>query len=163
MGNGFERLQAVLKPFVLACAMGAATPAFAEEACSEDRVDLRGAWGTAGFSVDVADDNAERAQGLMHVESMPRFAGMLFVYPQPRTVRFWMRNTLIPLDMIFVDENGVVQKIHHQAQPLDETLIFGGDTIQYVLEINGGLSEQLGIVEGSELRHPAITDAVWSC
>ncbi|MEM7752931.1 MAG: DUF192 domain-containing protein [Pseudomonadota bacterium] len=141
-----------------------ATSVSALAACDEARVDLRGDWGQARFSVEVADTPAERSQGLMHREDMPRSAGMLFVYERPQPVSFWMRNTLIPLDMIFMDAEGTVQRVHENAIPLDETSIPGGTEIQYVLEINGGLSSRLGIVEGSELRHPAIgSDAAWPC
>lgn len=131
--------------------------------CAEERIDLRGDWGTARFSVEVADDAQERSQGLMHRQSMATSAGMLFVYEQPQFVSFWMRNTLIPLDMLFIDETGVVQRIHENAVPLDETAIPGGDGIQYVLEINGGLSSRLGIEVGSEVRHPSIGTAAWTC
>lgn len=132
--------------------------------CNDARVDLRGDWGTARFSVEVADDAGERAQGLMHRDSMATSAGMLFVYDHPQFVSFWMRNTLIPLDMLFIDASGVIKHIHENALPLDETAIPGGDGIQYVLEINGGLSSRLGIEVGSELRHPAIAEpAAWPC
>jgi uncharacterized protein len=141
-------------------------PSLAEAACRDDRVDLRGTWGSARFTVEVADTGASRAQGLMNRPSMPRGAGMLFVYDEPGTVAFWMRNTLIPLDMIFADETGVVRRVHENAVPLDETPIPGGDGIQFVLEINGGLSSQLGIAPGTEMRHPAIAPpegAAWPC
>lgn len=139
-----------------------ANTAFA--ACDEDRVDLRGDWGQARFSVEVADTAAERSQGLMHRETMARSAGMLFVYKRPQPVSFWMRNTLIPLDMIFMDATGTVRRVHENAIPLDETGIDGGAGIQFVLEINGGLADRLGIVAGSELKHPAIgAEAAWPC
>ncbi|WP_245897819.1 DUF192 domain-containing protein [Pseudoprimorskyibacter insulae] len=130
-----------------------------------DTLWLRGDWGTARFTVEIADDAEERAQGLMHRSSMPRAAGMLFVYPYPRAVAFWMRNTLIPLDMVFADSEGVVRHIHSNAVPLDETPIPGGDDIQYVLEINGGLSSSMGITVGSQIQHLSIgqTDAAWPC
>ncbi|MEM6386303.1 MAG: DUF192 domain-containing protein [Pseudomonadota bacterium] len=137
---------------------------FALAECDEARVDLRGDWGQARFTVEVADTPSERSLGLMHRESMPQSAGMLFVYDAPQRVSFWMRNTLIPLDMVFLDEKGLVASIHENAVPLDETSIFGGDHIQYVLEINGGLAARLGIIVGSELRHPALgNDAAWGC
>ncbi|MEM7076603.1 MAG: DUF192 domain-containing protein [Pseudomonadota bacterium] len=140
-------------------------PGVAGAACRDDTVELRGEWGTARFTTEVADEAAERAQGLMHRQSMPRSAGMLFVYPGPRTANFWMRNTLIPLDIIFADSSGVVQSVHHDAQPLDETRIFGGHNIQYVLEVNGGLARTIGIAEGTQLRHPSIAQdtAAWGC
>lgn len=136
----------------------------ANAACDPARVDLRGIHGQARFSVEVVDTPQERSVGLMHRESLPTSAGMLFVYDKPQRVAFWMRNTLIPLDMIFLDASGVVQHIHENAVPLDETSIPGGDNIQFVLEINGGLAGRLGIDVGSELRHPAIgDDAAWGC
>lgn len=139
-------------------------PCVAYAGCASDRVDIRGEWGQARFTVDVADDPAERSQGLMHRESLPTGAGMLFAYDGPQRALFWMKNTLIPLDMIFMESNGVVTRIHENAIPQDLTLIEGGEQVMFVLEINGGLAKRLGIVEGSELRHPAIgADAAWPC
>lgn len=133
-------------------------------ACREDTVYLRGDFGTARFSVEVADTGKERARGLMFRESLPRSAGMLFVYGRPTVASFWMKNTLIPLDMIFVDERGVVRKVHARAVPGDLTPILGGDGIKAVLEINGGLAEAMGITAGSEMRHPAFGwGAAWPC
>lgn len=146
---------------VLALAAG---PALAD--CAESRVDLRGPGGaTARFGVEVADDPAERALGLMNRPRMASSAGMLFIYEQPQAVSFWMENTLIPLDMVFLDPSGTVKKVHQNARPLDRTPIPGGDGILYVLEINGGLARRLGIAEGSELRHPRIDQriAAWPC
>jgi hypothetical protein len=141
------------------------TGAAAANACRDDAVTLRGDWGKARFSIEVADDTAERSQGLMHRRSMPLSSGMLFIYETPQPLSFWMRNTLIPLDLLFIDSQGVVQKIHHSAKPLDETPIPGGDNLLSVLEINGGLSKRLGITEGSEIRHPAFAqnDPAWPC
>ena len=140
-------------------------PALAEAACAIGRIDLRWPGGAESFAVEVADDGAERAQGLMFRESLDPAAGMLFVYESPRRASFWMKNTLIPLDMIFADEAGRVTRVHENAVPLDETPIPGGDGVQFVLEINGGLTSQLGIVPGTELRHPSIAPdlAAWPC
>ena len=135
--------------------------AFAE--CSQDTLSMKGQFGTAQFSVSVADTAEERAQGLMFVEAMPRMTGMLFVYDQPSSVAFWMKNTLIPLDMIFADENGVVQSIHENAIPGDLTAIPGGDEIQYVLELNAGMAKILGLGSGDVMQHPAIEKAAWAC
>lgn len=137
----------------------------AQQDCREDSVSLRGDWGSARFSVEVADEPAEHQQGLMHREHMPLSNGMLFVYDSPRALSFWMRNTLIPLDMLFIDAHGVVQHIHHMAKPLDETSIFGGDDLLSTLEINGGLAKRMGITVGSTLRHPAFSDydPAWPC
>ena len=137
----------------------------AAAACRPDVVDLRGPWGQARFTVEIADTPATQARGLMHRESLPRGAGMLFLYDTPQRVAFWMRNTLIPLDMIFMDPSGTVTRIHHEAVPLDETPIDGGPGVLAVLEINGGLARRLGIDVGSELRHPRLPQsaAAWPC
>jgi uncharacterized membrane protein (UPF0127 family) len=141
----------------------AAAPAVA--ACRDDTVDLRGPWGQARFTVELAITPEEQARGLMFRESMPRGAGMLFLYDRPSTVSFWMRNTLIPLDMIFVDAAGVVTRVHNEAVPLDETPIPGGDGVLAVLEINGGLARRFGIAPGTEMRHPRLPQdaAAWPC
>jgi uncharacterized protein len=156
-----------LRPALLACALlGAATNvALAEAACSPDRIDLRWSGGSESFVVELADDGAERAQGLMFRTSMDPGAGMLFVYESPRRAQFWMKNTLIPLDMVFADATGTVTRVHSNAVPGDLTPIDGGDGVRFVLEINGGLAAQLGLVPGAELRHPAIpaTIAAWPC
>jgi uncharacterized protein len=139
---------------VLGLVVMLAGPAAAE--CSADRVTVIGDWGQVAFGVDLADDPQERAQGLMFVQSMSTLRGMLFVYEQPQRTSFWMENTLIPLDMIFADPTGTIVTVHENAIPLDRTSIPGGDNIQFVLEINGGLSSRLGIVPGDLLQHPAI-------
>lgn len=158
MGRGLVR-------GLIAClALLCAGPALADE-CRADLVHLRGDFGQARFVVDVADTQRSRNRGLMHRRSMSFGAGMLFVYDRPQPVAFWMENTLIALDMIFMDARGVVQKVHANAIPGDRTAIPGGDAIQYVLEINGGLAARMGIGPGAELRHPAIDPALaaWSC
>ncbi len=76
---------------------------------------------------------------------MAKSAGMLFLYEQPQRAVFWMKNTLIPLDMIFADATGVVRHVHANAIPHDETGIDGGADILAILEINGGLAARLGI------------------
>lgn len=132
--------------------------------CRDGEVSLRGPWGEARFGVELAVTAQERSRGLMHRESLSQSRGMLFVYPRPGAVGFWMKNTLIPLDMIFLDEAGRVVKVHHEAQPHDQTVIRGGGDVKAVLEINGGLARRMGIAAGSEMRHPAFgTGAAWPC
>ena len=152
----------MLKVALAACFGLVATQSYA--ACRDDQVLLRGDWGQARFSVEIADDPAELSQGLMHREKLATSAGMLFLYEKPGSLTFWMRNTLIELDMVFIDPQGVVAHVHHRAQPLDETPIAGGDGLQAVLEINGGLAERMGIVSGSEIKHPFFgKNAAWPC
>ena len=134
--------------------------------CSPGTLELRSGTGSVmRFTVEIADSGAERAQGLMNRPALATSAGMLFVYDAPQHARFWMRNTLVPLDMIFADATGLVTRVHSDAVPLDDTSIDGGEGVVLVLEINGGLAKRLGIGPGAALRHPAITQsaAVWPC
>lgn len=137
----------------------------ARAACVEGQVDLRGDWGAARFTVEIADTDETRNMGLMFRDSLPRSAGMLFIYDRPGPASFWMLNTLIELDMIFVDAQGAVTHVHHRAVPHDRTPIRGGDAVLMVLEINGGLAARLGIAPGSEMRHPRLPQdtALWPC
>ena len=150
---------------LLAAVFAVLTAIEASAACRHDTVHLRGDWGQARFSVEVADNAAERAKGLMGRPSMPIASGMLFVYHRTKPVSFWMRNTLIPLDMIFLDEDGVVVRVHHNARPHDEKPVNSGAPTRYVLEVKAGIAEALGIGAGSELRHPSVlqTNAAWRC
>ena len=137
----------------------------ANAGCDESMAELRGAWGTAKFNIEVADTPETRAEGLMFRESLPAGGGMLFVYEKPERATFWMKNTLIPLDMIFFDFKGRVTSIHRDAIPHDTSLIDGGREVAAVLEVNAGLAMRLGIDLGSEIRHPSFDpqSAVWPC
>lgn len=133
--------------------------------CAPEQVSIKGDFGQINFRVEIADDARERATGLMNRPSMARLAGMLFIYDQPQSLAFWMRNTLISLDIIFVEPDGRIAKIHSKAIPLDETSIIGGSGLTHVLEIGGGLAADFGIKEGDILRHPSFKqkEALWPC
>lgn len=103
----------------------------------------------AVYSVSVADERDEMALGLMHVGHLDPWKGMLFVFPETGEVSFWMKNTLIPLDMIFIDERGIIAHIHENAIPHDRTSIISTVPVRYVLEINGGQVSKNGIEVGS--------------
>ena len=107
----------------------------------------------AKFCVDLAINNEERQRGLMFRKGMKLSDGMLFVYDRPQSVSFWMKNTSIPLDIIFADEAGVITKIFENARPFSTTSIFGGYDVQYVVEINAGLTKSLGIKTGGSIKH----------
>jgi uncharacterized protein len=101
------------------------------------------------FRVEVARNHASQANGLMFRKSMPEDAGMLFVYGEPqRIVRMWMRNTLIPLDMLFIDARGVIVHLHENAKPRDETVISSRYNVSSVVELNGGMIKKHGISVG---------------
>lgn len=122
-------------------------------ACSDTSVSMRGDWGQAQFQIEIADTEATRSKGLMHRDSMAPMSGMLFLYDSPRPMAFWMRNTLIPLDLLFIAPNGEVLAIKKEAQPLDETVIPGPAGSIAVLELNGGMAETLGITVGSQTQY----------
>lgn len=130
--------------------------AAAMAACAADRVLVKGEWGQASFKVTLADTPDLRSRGLMFVDQMGTLEGMLFVYETPQRATFWMRNTLIPLDMLFTSSDGTILTVHENAVPLDETTIDGGSGVQFVLEINGGMASRLGIEPGDVMQHPAI-------
>ncbi len=136
----------------------------AQAACSADRVLVKGEWGQASFKVTVADTPELRGRGLMFVEQMGTLEGMLFAYEAPQRATFWMRNTLIPLDMLFTSPDGTILTVHENAIPLDETTIDGGPGVQFVLEINGGMASRLGIEPGDVMQHPIFgPNAVLPC
>lgn len=150
MGNHSGRRRGLVFALTLFAGQAAAN-------CTPGTVEITGDFGKARFSVEIADDDAERAQGLMHRARLPMSAGMLFVYDTPQRLSFWMRNTLIELDMLFIDPQGVIRHIHHRAQPLDETPIAGQvPGLIAVLEINGGLARRMGLEVGDTVHHPAL-------
>ena len=165
MGRGpahaaLAMLGGLLRPIAAMLCLGVASAA-AQDApqCREDLAILRHDGQLSQFSIEIADSAAERAQGLMARPHLASSAGMLFVYPSPREVSFWMHDTLIPLDILYIDATGRVVRIARNATPLDETPIPSGAPVQYVLEINGGLAALLGLGPGSTLAHPAIDPA----
>lgn len=104
------------------------------------------------FEVEIADDPAERAQGLMFRETLADNAGMLFIYPEPQKVEFWMKNTPLSLDIVFVRQDGTIARIAERTTPFSEAAIPSGEAIIAVLEVKGGLMRELGIAVGDRLR-----------
>lgn len=105
------------------------------------------------FEVELAITEEQKATGLMNRLEMPENAGMLFYFKQEQEVRFWMKNTLIPLDMIFIKVDGTIHHIHENAVPLDLTGVPSNGVVSAVLEINGGLSEKLRLSVGDKVKH----------
>jgi uncharacterized membrane protein (UPF0127 family) len=97
------------------------------------------------FLVEVADTQEKRAKGLMHRHTLARFSGMLFIYPFEHQANMWMKNTHIPLDMLFIDKNNVIVQIEKNTKPFSQKVISSQQPIKAVLEINGSLSDELKI------------------
>lgn len=108
------------------------------------------------FDVEYADTPQKQEQGLMFRKSLDDNKGMLFAFPQNRSVTFWMKNTLIPLDMIFIDASNTISFIHHRAIPHDETPVSSNGPIIAVLEIPGGQAAQQGIHVGDKVKTPLL-------
>lgn len=106
----------------------------------------------ATFSVEVASNADDRALGLMDRETLAPNKGMLFDYGEPTMARMWMRRTLIPLDMVFIDADGVVRDIHANAVPKDETVIASPVAVRWVLEIPGGRAAAIGLQPGDRMK-----------
>lgn len=129
-------------------------------ACSdESSLTIHSDQGDHRFSVEVVDTPESRAKGLMYVQELADDAGMLFDFQEERPVSFWMRNTYIPLDMLFIEADGTILNIHANARPHDTTSIPSAGPVQFVLEIPGGRSAELGIEAGDQVEHPRIKAA----
>ncbi len=107
------------------------------------------------FAVELAVTPDQQARGLMHREEMAADAGMLFVFEPLRPVSFWMKNTLISLDMLFIGADGRIVNIGERTEPLSTDSVPSDGPVRAVLEINGGLSDMLGIRPGDRVVHPA--------
>ncbi|MET0295212.1 MAG: DUF192 domain-containing protein [Phenylobacterium sp.] len=136
-----------------ALALSATAPGRAETRVELDALEIVTSQARHKFKVELADTDEERRRGLMYRKSLGGDRGMLFDFFDEAPRAFWMRNTLIPLDMIFIRANGLIRSIAHEAQPLDETPIPSGGPVRAVLEIAGGRARQLGILPGDRVVH----------
>lgn len=114
--------------------------------------------GERSFTIEIADDNSERSAGLMFRETMDDDHGMLFVFPETREVAFWMKNTPMPLDLVFIAQDGKIRGIR-PGEPFSEAPISPGVPVRFVLELKRGIAERTGLKDGVMLRHPAIDAA----
>jgi uncharacterized protein len=121
-----------------------------------ERLEIATPTGRHIFQIEVMRTPEEKARGLMFRQFMPEDRGMLFDFEREQPVSMWMRNTYIPLDMLFIRANGEVRHIHARAQPLDETPISSGGEVRFVLEINGGVAAKLGLSPGDRVSHALI-------
>ena len=133
------------------------------QTCRPDAIDIQTEADPVRFQIEIADTEAERAQGLMFRETMPADHGMYFVYDRADQIAFWMKNTPLPLDIIFINRRGVVCGIAANTTPFSEEHIPSGCAAQTVLEVNAGQAAARGIQIGAPVRHGAILDPVWPC
>lgn len=149
-GRFFEDMLGALVALSLVLA---ATAARAEAALQ--RLEFLTDSGPHVFKVELADSPEERAKGLMFRRAMPEDQGMLFDFHAETPILMWMKNTYIPLDMIFVSRKGVVTRIAADTTPLSEEVISGGGPVYAVIELNAGAARKMGLKPGDAVRHPA--------
>ena len=113
--------------------------------------------GDHSFNIEVATTNQERALGLMFRRSLPENGGMLFLYDQPQPAAMWMKNTLIPLDMVFISPEGKVHRIEANAEPFSTAVIPSEGDIVGVLELKGGEAGRIGLKRGDKVLYPGLT------
>nr|WP_277622585.1 DUF192 domain-containing protein [Sphingomonas telluris] len=112
---------------------------------------IQSATGTHKFTVEVASSQEEQAQGLMNRQSLAPDRGMIFPYDPPQQVAFWMKNTLIPLDMVFIGADGKIGRIAANTTPMSLDPVPSVDPVSAVLEIAGGRAAELGLKEGDKV------------
>lgn len=108
------------------------------------------------FQIWVAETEAQHQQGLMWIQQLPRDYGMLFLLPEPRPMNMWMKNTYVPLDMLFFDAKGRITHIHERATPQSEAIISSGGDVAGVVEILGGEARRRGMEVGDQLLSPRL-------
>jgi hypothetical protein len=117
---------------------------------------LKTATGDHAFNIEVMASDQERALGLMFRRSLPENSGMLFIYDPPQPATMWMKNTLIPLDMVFISADARVYRIESNAEPFSETLIPSDGDVVGVLELNGGEAGKIGLRRGDKVIYPGL-------
>ena len=120
----------------------------------KEKLTLQTATGPKVIDIELASSMEEQMRGLMFRTSLADNSGMLFPYSPPREVTMWMKNTYIPLDMIFIRADGVVHRIEARTEPFSEAVIASGGPMAAVLELAGGAAERMGLKPGDRVEHP---------
>lgn len=115
--------------------------------------------GDHSYKVEIADEPAEKARGLMFRRTLPRDRGMIFLYESPRVMSMWMQNTAIPLDMIFITDKSTVLRIEANTEPFSTDVIYSGGDAVAVLELNAGEAERVGLKAGDRVVFPGLGTA----
>jgi uncharacterized membrane protein (UPF0127 family) len=132
----------------------AVAPASLACATELETLEIASKSGVHVFSVELARTPAQRERGLMYVRELPEGRGMLFDFEQDQDVSMWMRNTYIPLDMLFIRGDGRILRIAENTTPMSERIIPSGGPVRAVLEVIGGTARKLGIAAGDRAAHP---------
>lgn len=143
----------LLAPATFVCADPAPEPPGPTEALT-----ITTASGAHRFAVEVMRTDAQRELGLMYRRSLAPDHGMLFAFDTVQPVMMWMKNTYIPLDMIFMDKTGHVASIIANARPLSEQILSSGVPVYAVLEVNGGTAAKIGLKVGDSVENELFGD-----
>ena len=119
---------------------------------------LKTGTGDHSFDIEVATTDKDRALGLMFRRSLPENAGMLFLYDPPQPATMWMKNSLIPLDMVFISAEGKVYRIETNTEPFSTSLIPSDGPISAVLELNAGQANKIGLKQGDKVVSPELAN-----
>jgi uncharacterized protein len=141
----------------VACAAAAAfAPA---SAAGQATLEIASKTGVHSFTVELATNDDERSRGLMFRKELPDGRGMLFDFVQDQPVAFWMHNTYISLDMIFIRGDGSILRIAENTEPLSDRLVPSGGPVRAVLEVIGGTARKLGIAPGDHVKGAIFSDS----
>jgi uncharacterized protein len=138
---------------LLLVVMAFLSPAAAQEKFETEALSIESGSGTLAFTVEMARTKSQHAQGLMYRRSLAADAGMLFVYGKTGRHAMWMKNTFIPLDMVFIDASGSIVTIYERAVPQSTNSIPSRRRVKATLELRGGTVSRLGIKVGDRVRH----------
>jgi uncharacterized membrane protein (UPF0127 family) len=153
------RMLHYFRAIVIGAVLCVAEPAApASVSFEESPLTVDAANGQFEFLVEMAVSPAQRSQGLMFRESLAEDRGMLFDFGKPQRAMMWMRNTYVPLDMLFIDEDGQITQIAGNTQPLSDAVIASREPVRAVLELRGGVSAKLGIKPGDRVIHPLFAE-----
>jgi uncharacterized protein len=143
---------ALARVALLAClVLGAGAAA---HAAGQSTLEIVSKTGVHAFAVELATNDEERSRGLMFRKELPEGHGMLFDFQHEAPVAFWMHNTYIPLDMIFIRGDGSILRVAENTEPLSDRLIPSGGPVRAVLEVIGGTARKLGIAPGDRVNSP---------
>jgi uncharacterized protein len=158
--EGSRRCRRAAAAFLLfaACATGLTAVVAPAVAADPSTLEIVSKSGVHVFSVEIAETDEERAKGLMFRKELPEGTGMLFDFKRDQEISMWMRNTYIPLDMLFITADGRIRRIAENTVPLSERTIPSGGPVRGVLEVIGGTAKKLGIAPGDRVAHPMFSD-----
>jgi uncharacterized protein len=149
LNAGMHRLRSLA--FII---LGLIALAGSVSAADQGVVEIASKTGVHAFAVEMAVNDAERAKGLMYRKELPEGQGMLFDFQREQETSFWMENTYISLDIIFIRADGRILRIAENTEPLSQKLIPSGGPVRGVLEVIAGTARKLGIAPGDRVAHP---------